>query len=161
MEAADGHVILAVGNDSQYLRFCEFAGVPELAEDSRFTSNEQRVLNRRALYALLEPVVRRKTQEEWVIGLAKLGVPCSPVNTIDKVFADPQVRAREMQIKMAHPLAGVGEVDLIANPIRYSVTPVEYRLAPPFLGQHSEEILKEVLDMDGSSIADLRSGGVI
>jgi crotonobetainyl-CoA:carnitine CoA-transferase CaiB-like acyl-CoA transferase len=161
MEAADGHVILAVGNDSQYARFCEFAGVPEFAKDKRFVSNEQRVRNRRPLYEILEPVLRRKTQEEWVLGLAKLGVPCSPVNTIDKVFADPQVRAREMRIKMAHPLAGTGEIDLIANPIRYSATPIDYRLAPPFLGQHSEEVLREILGMDETSIAELRRAQVI
>jgi crotonobetainyl-CoA:carnitine CoA-transferase CaiB-like acyl-CoA transferase len=162
MEAADGHhVILAVGNDSQFAKFCSFAGVPELAQDPRFVTNEQRVGNRRALYGLLEDILPRKTQKEWVEGLAGLGVPCSPVNTIDQVFADPQVKAREMRIKMPHPLAGKGEVDLIANPLRLSATPVAYRQAPPFLGQHSEEILRELLGLDQVGIAVLRREGAI
>ena len=161
MAAADGHVILAVGNDSQYAKFCEFAGIPELAGDPRFTTNEKRVVNRRALYALLEPVLRRKGQKEWVEGLAKLGVPCSPVNTIDQVFADPQVQIREMQIRMGHPLAGAGEVELIGNPIKYSATPIEYRQAPPYLGQHSEEVLSELLGLDAPAVAKLRQQGAI
>jgi crotonobetainyl-CoA:carnitine CoA-transferase CaiB-like acyl-CoA transferase len=161
MAASDGHVILAAGNDSQYVKFCDFAGVPELSKDPRFVTNEQRVINRRTLYALLEPVLRRKAQKEWVEGLAKFGVPCSPVNTIDQAFADPQVHARNMHIKIAHPLAGKGEVDLIANPIRYSTTPVEYRKAPPWLGQHSEEVLRELLDLDQAAIAELRRNAVI
>ena len=161
MAAADGHVILAVGNDSQYAKFCEFAGIPELAGDPRFTTNEKRVVNRRALYALLEPVLRRKGQKEWVEGLAKLGVPCSPVNTIDQVFADPQVQIREMQIRMGHPLAGAGEVELIGNPIKFSATPIEYRQAPPYLGQHSEEVLSELLGLDAPAVAKLRQQGAI
>jgi crotonobetainyl-CoA:carnitine CoA-transferase CaiB-like acyl-CoA transferase len=161
MAASDGHVILAAGNDSQYVKFCDFAGVPELSKDPRFVTNEQRVMNRRVLYALLEPVLRRKSQTEWVEGLAKLGVPCSPVNTIDQAFADPQVRARNMRIKMAHPLAAKGEVDLIANPIRYSTTPVAYRKAPPCLGQQSEEVLRELLGLDQATIAELRRNAVI
>ena len=161
MAASDGHVILAAGNDSQYVKFCDFAGVPELSKDPRFVTNEQRVMNRQVLYALLEPVLRRKAQKEWVEGLAKLGVPCSPVNTVDQAFADPQVRARSMLIKMVHPLAGKGEIDLIANPIRYSTTPVEYRKAPPCLGQQSEEILRELLGLDQAAIAELRRNAVI
>ena len=161
MAAADGHVILAVGNDSQYAKFCEFAGIPELAGDPRFTTNEKRVVNRRALYALLEPLLRRKGQKEWVEGLAKLGVPCSPVNTIDQVFADPQVQIREMQIRMGHPLAGAGEVELIGNPIKFSATPIEYRQGPPYLGQHSEEVLSELLGLDAPAVAKLRQQGAI
>jgi crotonobetainyl-CoA:carnitine CoA-transferase CaiB-like acyl-CoA transferase len=143
------------------VKFCDFAGVPELSKDPRFVTNEQRVMNRRVLYALLEPVLRRKSQTEWVEGLAKLGVPCSPVNTIDQAFADPQVRARNMRIKMAHPLAAKCEVDLIANPIRYSTTPVAYRKAPPCLGQQSEEVLRELLGLDQATIAELRRNAVI
>src|ERR1700690_1485730 len=103
----------------------------------------------------------RKTQDEWVQGLARLGVPCSPVNTIDQVFADPQVRSRDMQIAMPHPLAAKGEVDLIGNPIKYTATPVAYRRAPPYLGQHTDEVLGEVLKLSQAEIAELRSGGVI
>ena len=161
MAAADGHVILAVGNDSQFAKFCEFAGAPDLAADPRFVTNEKRVANRRALYALLEPVLKLKSQHDWVAGLARLGVPCSPVNTVEQVFADPQIKAREMRLSMPHALAGKGTVDLIANPIRFSATPVAYREAPPFLGQHSEEVLKELLELDEAGIADLRREGAI
>jgi crotonobetainyl-CoA:carnitine CoA-transferase CaiB-like acyl-CoA transferase len=161
MAASDGHVILAVGNDTQFAKFCDFAGIAEVAKDPRYISNEQRVINRRALYALLEPVLKKKSQMAWVDGLAKLGVPCSPVNTVDQVFADPQVKARGMQMSMPHPLAATGKVDLIANPIRFSGTPIAYRQAPPFLGQHSEEVLSEVLGLDAAGIADLRREGAI
>jgi crotonobetainyl-CoA:carnitine CoA-transferase CaiB-like acyl-CoA transferase len=161
MPAADGHVILAVGNDGQFAKFCDFAGEPALAHDPRFATNEQRVMNRRALYDLLEEVMRHKTQGEWVEGLARLGVPCSPVNTVDQVFADPQVRARGMQIAMPHPLAAKGDVDLIGNPIKYSATPVAYRRPPPYLGQHTDEVLGELLKLSGSEMAELRNKGVI
>jgi crotonobetainyl-CoA:carnitine CoA-transferase CaiB-like acyl-CoA transferase len=161
MAASDGHVILAVGNDAQFGKFCDFAGIAEVAKDPRYSSNEQRVINRRSLYALLEPVLKKKSQMDWVDGLAKLGVPCSPVNTVDQVFADPQVKARGMQMSMPHPLAATGKVDLIANPIRFSGTPIAYRQAPPFLGQHSEEVLSELLGLDAAGIADLRREGAI
>jgi crotonobetainyl-CoA:carnitine CoA-transferase CaiB-like acyl-CoA transferase len=161
MAASDGHVILAVGNDSQFAKFCEFAGVPALARDPRFASNEQRVRNRQELYRLLEPAMRGKRQEDWVQGLAALGVPCSPVNTVDQVFADPQVRARGMQVALPHPLAGKGEVDLIGNPIKYSGTPVGYRRPPPYLGQHTDEVLRELLELGDGDIAVLRRDGVI
>ena len=158
---SDGHVILAVGNDGQFVKFCDFAGEKDLAQDPRFVTNELRVKNRRALYDLLDGIVRRKTQEEWVQGLAKLGVPCSPVNPVDQVFADPQIRARAMQIALPHPLAGKGEVDLIGNPIKYTATPVAYRRAPPYLGQHTDEVLGDVLKLSQAEIAGLRDKGVI
>jgi crotonobetainyl-CoA:carnitine CoA-transferase CaiB-like acyl-CoA transferase len=155
------HVILAVGNDRQFAKFCKFAGAPALSDDPRFKTNDGRVRNRRALYDLLPEIVRGKTQEEWIDGLAAVGVPCSPVNTIDQVFADPQVQARGMKVSMPHPLSASGLVDLIANPIKYSATPVTYRLAPPYLGQHTDEVLRELLRMPDSEIAALRSAGAI
>lgn len=161
MATSDGHVILAVGNDSQFAKFCEFAGEAGLAKDPRYVTNEQRVHNRRALYDHLEGVMRRKTQNEWVEGLAKLGVPCSPVNTVDQVFADPQVRSRGMQIAVPHPQSGKGDVDLIGNPIKYSATPVDYRRAPPYLGQHTDEVLKEVLKLSPAEIAELKAQKIV
>jgi len=161
LPCADGFIILAVGNDSQYQKFCDFAGVSELAKDPRFVTNELRVKNRTAMYDLLPDITRRKTQAEWIAGLAKLGVPCSPVNTVDQVFADPQVRQREMQIRLPHPLAADGMVDLIGNPIKYSGTPVDYALPPPYLGQHTEEVLRELLEMPESEIAGLRERGIV
>jgi len=161
LPCADGFIILAVGNDAQYRKFCEFAGVPELGTDPRFVTNEQRVKNRQAIYALLPEVTRRKTQAEWIDGLARLGVPCSPVNNVDQVFADPQVQHRGMQIAMPHPLSASGMVDLIGNPIKYSATPVDYALPPPYCGQHTDEVLTDLLAMPAAEIAALRERGIV
>ncbi len=161
MPAADGFFILAVGNDRQFKSFCDYAGAPELAEDPRFITNSDRVKNREALYALLPEVTKRKTQQEWVDGLAGIHVPSGPVNTLDQVFEDPQVQARGMKLTMPYPEAQSGELDLIANPIKYSGTPVSYRRPPPTAGQHSEEVLHELLDLSEDDIAELRDQGVI
>ncbi|MGE0117149.1 MAG: CaiB/BaiF CoA transferase family protein [Dongiaceae bacterium] len=161
LPCSDGFIILAVGNDAQYRKFCAFAGASELAADPRFASNELRVRNRRAIYDLLPDVTRRKTQAEWVDGLAGLGVPCSPVNNVDQVFADPQVQHRKMQIGMPHPLSASGAVDLIGNPIKYSATPVDYALPPPTCGQHTDEVLTELLAMPAAEIAGLRERGIV
>jgi len=161
LPSSDGFIILAVGNDAQFQKFCGFAGGSELAKDPRFVTNEQRVKNRRAIYELLPEITRRKTQSEWIEGLARLGVPCSPVNTVDQVFADPQVQHREMQISMPHPLAASGMVDLIGNPIKYSATPVDYALPPPYCGQHTGEVLGELLAMPAAEIAGLRERGIV
>ena len=161
LPAADGFIILGVGNDRQYQRFCAFAGVPELAEDARFRTNADRVRNREALYALLPDITRAKTQREWDEGLAGLGVPCSPVNDIAQAFADPQVVAREMQLTLPFEGAKDGTVDLIANPIRFSETPVDYRHAPPKVGEHSDEVLAELLGLDPAAVAELRNKQVV
>jgi len=160
MPAADGYVILAVGNDGQFAKFCQFAGAAELAADPRFVTNDARVRNRVELYRLLPDLTRRRTQAEWVAGLARLGVPCSPVNDVAQVFADPQVQARGMQIALPHPLAGKGTVDLIGNPIKLSETPISYRRPPPTLGQHTEEVLREC-GLGEAEIAALRADGAI
>jgi crotonobetainyl-CoA:carnitine CoA-transferase CaiB-like acyl-CoA transferase len=161
LPASDGFIILAVGNDAQYQRFCDFAGAPEMAKDPRFVTNTDRVQNRRAIYELLPAITRRKTQAEWIEGLAKLGVPCSPVNNVDQVFADPQVQHRQMQIAMPHPLSASGSVDLIGNPIRFSGTPVDYRLPPPYCGEHTDQVLTELLGMPAAEVAVLRERGII
>ena len=138
-----------------------FAGAPELAVDPRFLTNADRVRNRKAIYELLPDVTRKKTQTEWIEGLAKLGVPCSPVNNVDQVFADPQVRQRQMGISMPHPLSASGTVDLIGNPIKYSKTPVDYRLPPPYCGEHTDSVLAELLALPAAEIAALRQRGVV
>jgi len=161
MPCADGYFILAVGNDGQFARFCQFAGCPELAEDERFKTNANRVRNRVALYEILPEITRRMTQKHWVDGLADLAVPAGPVNTIDQVFADPQVLARDMKVSMPYRGARNGQVDLIGNPIKFSETPVEYRFAPPRAGQDSDAILEELLDIGPEERARLRGKGVI
>ncbi|WP_299393151.1 CaiB/BaiF CoA-transferase family protein [Pelagibius sp.] len=161
MPCADGLVIIAVGNDEQFARFCDFAGCADLAEDERFKTNAARVRNRDALYEILPDYTKRKTQQEWVDGLEERGVPCGPVNTLDKVFADPQVLARGMKVALPYPGSEKGEVDVIGNPIKFSETPVEYRFAPPRAGQHSDEILQELLDMGPEDCARLRGKGII
>jgi len=160
LPCADGYFILAVGNDRQFRDFCRFAGVPELAEDERFRTNAARVRNREALYARLAEITAGKSQDEWVDGLTAAGVPCGPVNAIDQVFAHPQVQARDMEIRMAHP-AAQGEVSLIGNPIKYSKTTADYRRPPPTLGQHSEDVLVELLGLKETEMAELREKGVI
>jgi glutaryl-CoA transferase len=157
---SDGYVILAIGNDSQFQRFCEFAGRPELARDPRFAVNEDRVHNRDTLVAILREALRRQPSRHWVEGLAPLKVPCSPVNAIDQVFADPHIQHRRMVVEMAHPLAGQ-PVRLIANPVKMSATPPEYRYAPPLRGQHTDQVLSTVLGLRAREISALREKGVI
>jgi len=158
---ADGHIILAVGNDAQFQRFCEFAGSSELATDDRFSNNTNRVRHRQELVAIIEQLTREKPSSHWLQGLEARGVPCGPVNNLEEVFADPQIQHREMQISMPHPLAGTGSVDLIGSPVRLSKTPVEYRNGPPTLGQHTEEVLQQVLGMDSAQRDVLRQQKVI
>ena len=159
--AADGDIVIAVGNDAQFGRFCDFAGVPELADDDRFRSNDMRVRNRIELTRLLNQVVAAKPAEHWLKGLERINVASGPINTLDKVFADPQTRHREMEIEMKHPLAGDTPVKLIGSPIKMSATPVSYRRAPPTLGQHTDEVLRELLGLEDTELAALRGDGVI
>jgi len=154
----DGHVILGANNDQQFRRLCEFAGVPHLADDLRFTTNAQRLKNREELVAILSDLTRRDTTEHWVEGLEKAGLPCGPVNTIDRVFGDPQVMHREMKIVMAHPVA---EMPLIGSPLKLSTTPVRYRRPPPRLGEHTDEVLDTLLNIGESERQALRKAGVI
>ena len=158
---ADGNIILAVGNDAQFQRFCEFAGVPELASDDRFRTNDARVRNRDDLIGTLGPIVAGHPSRHWLDGLEALNVSCGPINTIDQVFADPQVKSRGMEIEMDHPQTGNAPVHLIASPIRMSATPASHRYAPPTLGQYTDEVMHELLGLDEKDLADLRRRGVI
>ena len=161
LPCADGNFILAVGNDAQFARFCAFAGAPELAEDARFETNAERVRNRDALYAILPKLTAGKPQAAWLDGLTALGVPCGPVNTLDKVFADPQVVHRGMHITVPYAEAAGGKIELIGNPIKYSKTPVAYDRPPPKLGEHTEQVLAELLDLSPAEVAALREQGVV
>jgi crotonobetainyl-CoA:carnitine CoA-transferase CaiB-like acyl-CoA transferase len=159
--SADGHVILAIGNDGQFAKFCAFAKRPELAADPRFARNTARIENRVALTAILNEITTHHPTSYWVTGLESQGVPCGPVNTMTEVFADPQVQARNMSMEMPHPSAGGEPVPLLSCPIKLSASPPTYRHAPPTLGQHTDEVLTEVLDLDGAALDALRRDGII
>ncbi len=156
---ADGHLIVATGNDGQYQKFVEAGGQPELARDPRFSTNPLRVRNRELLVPLLAEMVKRKKRDEWIALLEEKGVPCGPINDVGEVFANEQVVAREMAIDLPHPSAG--QVKLVRNPIRMSATPATSGMAPPLLGQHTREVLREVLGRSEEEIATLRERGVI
>jgi crotonobetainyl-CoA:carnitine CoA-transferase CaiB-like acyl-CoA transferase len=157
-EVADGHLIVAVGNDGQFGRFCTVAGCPELATDPRFARNADRVRHRSTLVPLLAAVLKRRPRADWLETLEAAGVPCGPINDLAEVFADPQVRSRQMTVEVAHPLAG--SVRLVASPLKLSRTPVQYRRAPPLLGADTEAVLGE-FGFDAAAIADLRLAGAI
>jgi crotonobetainyl-CoA:carnitine CoA-transferase CaiB-like acyl-CoA transferase len=140
---ADGDMILAIGNDGQFARFCGIAGHPEWARDERFATNPARVANRAVLIPLLRQATVMRTTAEWIAALEAEAVPCGPINRLDQVFADPQVQARGMSFSLQHP--AFGEVPLVANPIRLSSSPVQYRIAPPALGEHTAEVLADWL----------------
>jgi len=155
----DGHMILAAGNDSQFQKFCEVAACPDLPADPRFATNDARVRQRDTLVPLLAAIIVKRARDDWVSSLEAAGVPCGPINNLDQVFADPQVRHRGMKIEMPHPCAGT--VPLVASPMRLSETPVEYRRAPPLLGQDTDEVLARLLGMDDAKIAALRKHKLI
>ena len=156
---ADGDMILAIGNDAQFARFCEVAGHPEWAQDERFTTNRGRVENRAVLLPLLRQATVFRTTAEWMAALEQAGVPCGPINRIDQVFDDPQVKARGLRVELPHPAAGA--VPLVANPIRMSASEVEYRRAPPLLGQHTEEVLADWLGLAADELRRLKEQHVI
>lgn len=156
---ADGDVIIACGNDGQYRKFCAAAGCNELADDARFATNAKRVENRAELTRLLAEVFRRRSTREWVALLEAAGIPNGPINDIAQVFEEPQVKARGVRTELRHAAGGM--LPMVASPMRFSETPLEYRQAPPLLGQHTEEILRGLLGKDAAEISSLRAAGVI
>ena len=156
--AADGHLIVAVGNDRQFARLCGLLDLAVLADDSRYATNPARVRHRETLVPLLQDAFRTKERRAWLASLEAAGIPCGPVNDIADVFADPQVRARGMVGHVEHPHAGM--VPLVASPMKLSATPVDLRHAPPLLGQHTDEVLREA-GYDDEEIAALRTRGAI
>ena len=156
---SDGEVIIACGNDNLFNRFCEVAGCPHLARDPRFSTNSKRVENREAITALLAEIFAQRTTQEWCDGLEAAGVPNGPINNLKQVFEEPQVVARGMKIELEHPLAG--KVSLIASPMKFSGTPLAHEAPPPTLGQHTDEVLRNLLGLDDTAIARLRKGGAL
>ena len=156
---SDGHIIVAVGNDSQFRKFVEAGARPALADDPRFVSNPMRVAHRAELVPLLTTMMQTRRRDEWITVLEAVGVPCGPINTLTDVFADPQVKARAMQVALAHPVAE--SVRLVANPIKMSRTPVRYDRPPPLLGEQSDVILQTLLGYSIEDIAQLRKQGIV
>jgi crotonobetainyl-CoA:carnitine CoA-transferase CaiB-like acyl-CoA transferase len=155
----DGNIILACGNDNLFVKFCDVAGCAHLAQDPRFSTNAKRVENRADITALLAEIFAARTTRDWVEALEAAGVPNGPINNIQQVFEEPQVIARGMKLDMPHPTAG--RCSLVASPMRFSATPIEYRGAPPTLGQHTEEVLRGMLGMSDADIVQLRSAKAI
>ncbi|HLD66558.1 MAG TPA: CaiB/BaiF CoA-transferase family protein [Pseudomonas sp.] len=156
---ADGDFILTVGNDGQFRKFCEVAGHGEWADDPRFASNTQRVAHRSVLIPLIRQATVFRTTAQWVSLLEQAGVPCGPINDLAAVFADPQVLARGLRIELPHSLGGT--VPQVASPIRLSETPVQYRHAPPLLGEHTAEVLQRILGLAPEQLDGLRANKVI
>jgi len=158
---ADGHFILAVGNDDQFRRFCDAAGLAGVGADARFASNDDRIHNRDALVDLIAAATSEHPAAYWIETLGAVNVPCGPVNTLDQVFSHPQIQARGMVVEMPSEAAGGADVRLTASPVKLSATPVDYRHAPPALGQHTGTVLKELLGLDADALAGLVDKGVI
>jgi crotonobetainyl-CoA:carnitine CoA-transferase CaiB-like acyl-CoA transferase len=159
---ADGtkdHLILAVGNDGQYAKFCAVANRADLATDPRFVKNADRVRHRSVLVPILEKVMLSRSKSEWLEALEAAKVPCGAINNLAEVFADPHIRSRDMVSTWVHPLGG--DVELVASPIKLSVTPVRRDITPPTLGQHTDEVLQDLLQLDASAIAALRRQQII
>ena len=158
-EAADMYLIVAVGNDRQFSGFVEVAGRRELADDKRFSTNAARVENREKLIPIISEFMKQKTGQEWIDELEKKGVPCGPINNMQQVFEHSQIKARKMQIELKHPVAG--KVPQVASPIKINGEHIEYQGAPPTLGQHSNNVLTEVLGYTKDQIAALKKDKII
>ena len=156
---ADGHLILAVGNDGQFRKFCDVAGVPEWAADPRFATNAARVRQRETIVPLIDAVMRTRTQSAWLAQLEAAGIPCGPINAIDQVFDDPHVKARGMRIDLPHPQAA--SVPGVRAPLRLSGSPLSYAAPPPLLGEHSCSVLRDRLGVDDVALAGLIARGVV
>ena len=157
--SADGFVMLAVGNDRQFASFCRAAGLAELAADARFATSAARVAHRTELGACLIPTMKTRTTAEWVRTLGEVQVPCGPINDIAQAFAEPQVQHRQLRLELPHPLAGT--VPGVRNPVRFSRSPVEYRNAPPLLGEHTDQVLQERLGLSADELARLHAAGAL
>ncbi len=157
--SSDGDMVLAIGNDGQFAEFCRVAGQPELSQDPRFRTNPDRVRNRELLVPIVETIVRSRSSHEWISALAAAGVPCGPINDLQQVFEDPQVRHRGLRVEIPHS-AGV-PCPTVASPMRFSATPVEYDTPPPLLGQHTREVLAGVLGLGDTEMDALAADGVI
>lgn len=157
-EASDGWLVVAVGNDGQFARFAKALGHGEWAENPAYATNTARVINRDALIPMIADTIRAQPTAHWVVLMQDIDVPCGPVNTMDQVFAQDQIHAREMKIEMKHPS---GRIELVGSPLKLSATPVSYRLPPPMAGEHTDQVLQSVLGLGEKEIETLRKKGTI
>ena len=158
-ETSDGHMILAVGNDGQFAKFCQIAGLDGVAEDARYATNTARVENRTTLVPMLEECIKKQSLDWWISNLESAHVPCGPINTIDRVFEDPQVLYRDMKLSLEHPVAG--SVPSVGSPLKFSGTPVTYKKAPPVLAQHTQSVLSDLLDLSPEELERLSGEGIV
>jgi crotonobetainyl-CoA:carnitine CoA-transferase CaiB-like acyl-CoA transferase len=155
----DGYMVIAVGNDAQFSRLCLAAGRPDIATDPRYRTNKDRVQNRKELISQMNAFTVTRSTQEWISDLETVGVPCGPINNLEQVFADPHVKARQIHQQLEHP--SMGTVSSVASPIRLSETPVQYRMAPPLLGEHTHEVLCDLLGMSEQEVSALQQAGVV
>jgi crotonobetainyl-CoA:carnitine CoA-transferase CaiB-like acyl-CoA transferase len=156
---ARDHIIIAVGNDSQFRKFCNVADVPELGVDPLFALNRDRVKNRAQLVPMLEAVMRSKSKADWLVALEAAKVPCGAINNLAEVFADPHIRSRGMVTHWQHPHQN--DLRLVSSPIKLSATPVRSDMPPPLLGQHTDDVLRSVLNYPDAKLSDLKNNKVI
>jgi formyl-CoA transferase len=158
-DTADDPIIIAIGNDGQYRRWCNLAGAPELADDERFVTNPQRIRHRDELVPLVIDLMKKQPRAWWVENLDKEGVPYGVVNNFEQVFEDPHIQARGMKFEMDHPTAGT--IPMVRSPVNLKGSPPVYNRPPPLLGEHTDQVLKDVLGKSDKDIAALRDAGVV
>lgn len=158
-KASDGELVIAVGNDSQFAKLCDIIGCPELAADERYATNANRIRNREVLIPMLQAILLKKTVAEWITAIEPEGVPCGAINNLAQVFDHPQIRHRGLKIELPHPASGT--TPLVANPIKFSSTPIKYDKAPPLLGQHTKEVLSTLGGLSETDLAQLSVRGII
>jgi crotonobetainyl-CoA:carnitine CoA-transferase CaiB-like acyl-CoA transferase len=159
-ETKDGHIVVAVGNNEQFARFCKILGHEEWAKDERFAKNTARVVNRKILVPMIEAEMKKKNSAVWIEDMRGADVPAGPVNRIDEVFAMDQIQHRGMEISMDHEAAPEA-IKLVGSPLKLSKTPVSYAFAPPMLGQDTQEVLEKMLNLSADKLAGLEKTGVI
>ena len=161
VKAKDGLMVLAIANDRQFKEFCEYAKISNLINDPKFKTNSSRVKNRCDLNKIINKIIKKKTIKQWVEGLVKVNVPCGPINNIQQVFEDKQVKSRKMVISMKHSKSKNKKIKLIANPINFSESKIQYKKPPPKLGQDTITVLKKFLKLDSKDLLDLKKKKII
>ena len=161
VKAKDGLMVLAIANDRQFKNFCEFSGLYNLCENSKFKSNSSRVKNRKELNKIIGKTILKKTITEWVQGLTKINVPCGPINNIKQVFDDPQVKSRKMKINMKHKKSKTGKINIVGSPMNFSVSKIRYKKSPPTLGEDTKKFLNKFLKISIPEIKKLKDEGII